>query len=55
MGSFSQSIGTGCLQCSVEKDSEVSSRISGRECCDLAAVFAVGLGRRSRGSDLTGI
>lgn len=55
MDSFSQSIGTGCLRCSVEKDSEVSSRISGRECSDLVAAFAMGLGRRSRGSDLAGI
>ena len=43
-GSSFQSICIGCLWCSVEKDSEVSSRVSGREGCDLIAASAVGLG-----------
>lgn len=54
-GSSFQSVCIGSLQCSDEKDSEVSSRVSGRKpviiCCDLIAESAMGLGRRSRGSD----
>lgn len=55
MGSFFQPVGIGCLQCSVEKDSELSSRISGRECSDLVATFAMGLVGRRKGLDLAGI